>query len=272
MALEDARRVILRTHFSRLSDLRRSIARVTYLTLFQFLIRYRRTALGPLWLLVGPALFIIALGNLYAHLGVRDPSVFIPHLAIGLTTWTMISGFVTGSTTVFRRGRAQILQGSQSLDGIIGVDVATAVIVFVHQLPIVVAVFLFFGLPLHLAALESLAGLFLIVINGIWLSRFFGILGARYRDLTELVQAAMRMAFLATPIIWMPGEGMRGSTFGAVLVFNPFYHFLEVVRAPLLGQPVQMLSWIVVAGFAVGGTALTRLFFARYSRFVALWV
>jgi ABC-type polysaccharide/polyol phosphate export permease len=243
-----------------------------YPALLHFLIRYRRTALGPLWLLVGPALFIALLGLLYAHIGSITPSEFIPHLAIGFITWTLISGFITNSATVYQRGRAQIMQGGMTLDDIVMTDVITTALNFLHQVFIVIAVFLIYNVSVTLYALTSLIGLVLIIANGVWVTRLFGILGARYRDLSEVFQAVMRIAFLATPIIWMPGQGMQDGIIEHFLALNPFHHFLEVVRAPLLGKPVEPLSWAVVLCATLIGTLLTRLFAARFSRYVPLWV
>jgi ABC-type polysaccharide/polyol phosphate export permease len=47
-----------------------------------------------------------------------------------------------------------------------------------------------------------------------------------------------------------------------VLVFNPFNHMLEVVRAPLLGKETDPLSWVLLIGMAVAGWALTFSIFA----------
>ncbi len=82
----------------------------------------------------------------------------------------------------------------------------------------------------------------------------------------------MRIAFLATPILWMPGTMGRGGVMGAFLVFNPFYHFIELVRAPLLGNPIAPLSWIVVLAITVAGFALARFFNRRFGRYIPLWV
>ena len=101
---------------------------------------------------------------------------------------------------------------------------------------------------------------------------FFGIMGARYRDLSEVVSAIMRIAFLATPILWMPGERGTGGMMGILLTYNPFYHFLDVVRAPLLGNEVSVESWIVVGAFSLSGVAVTLLLYKRLGHRVALWV
>ena len=122
------------------------------------------------------------------------------------------------------------------------------------------------------SALLSLAGLAIIILNGIWVTRLFGILGARYRDLSEVFQAVMRIAFLATPIIWIPGAGMRGGVMGAFLIFNPFYHFIEIVRAPLLGTPIAAMSWGIVAAITSIGFGLSWLVSRRFAPLVPLWI
>lgn len=237
------------------------------------MLRYRRTVVGPLWLVITPFLFIAALGGLYSSIGSHDASVFIPYLAIGFVTWTLISGFVIGSATIYQRNRAVILQGSQSLGHIATIEVMINTIIFLHQLLVVAVIFLLTRMPLHWIALESLVGIGFVILNGIWVVRLFGILGARYRDLAEIFQAVMRIAFLASPILWMPGGAdKRGGMMGLYLVYNPFYHFLEVVRAPLLGDAVAPLSWFVVVGFTLGGFLLAHFVSGRHSRFVALWV
>ena len=80
---------------------RTGVGRIFLASLLQFLFRYRRTALGPLWLLIGPSLFIALLGLLYSEISSIEPRVFIPHLAVGLVLWTLFQSFVTGSATVF---------------------------------------------------------------------------------------------------------------------------------------------------------------------------
>lgn len=245
---------------------------VLYYTWYQFLIKYRRTALGPFWLLIGPTLFIVSLGKLFSHVGSVEVDHFIPHLTIGLVSWTLIQGFVTGSTTVFQRARAQLLQAGLPISSIILVDMGIVIIQFLHQAVLILLVMLYYQCNVSLYTFVSIIGLVFLIANGYWLVTVFGIIGARFRDLSEVTQAIMRIAFLATPIIWMPGEAGRGGVLGAYLTFNPFYHFLELVRAPLLNQPISAISWIVVILTTVCGFFLAYLFHYRYLKQVPLWV
>ena len=249
-----------------------------YFTWFNFAVRYRKTFLGPLWIIVGPALFISTLGLLFSRVNNAEHALFIPHMAIGLVTWTLISGFVNNSTKAFQRNRAQIMQGNMSLMDITMVEVLSTLLQFAHQLIILVVVFVLFGITLNLYSLMSLIGLMLLIINGVWLTIFFGIVGARYRDLSEIIAAIMRIAFLATPIIWMPGGsgatdvGGRGKVVSAFLNFNPFYHFLDLIRAPLLNQMISPISVVVVLTFTMLGAVLAYAFYKRFAKLIPLWV
>lgn len=256
-------------------DLRATLHRLPrwlYVVWLTFLVRYRKTAVGPLWLLIGPTLFIATLGVLFTAISNQDPAVFVPHLAIGLVVWTLMSGFITGSTTIFMRSRPQVMQGNMSVTDLVSVDLLTTCVQFLHQVVIIIAVFVIFRIVPGPEAAIALAGLVLMVANGLWLSIVFGIVGARYRDLAEIVQALMRIAFLATPIIWMPEQTERGAVLAVFLIANPFHHFLELVRAPLLGEMPSLVSWAVVLTITAIGVALAARFYRRYARQVPLWL
>lgn len=239
---------------------------------FAFLLRYRRTALGPLWTIAGPAVFVGALGLLYARIGNRDPVEFIPHIAVGFITWSLIAHMITSAGNVYHRGRSNILQGQLPLDDLVMLEVMTHVVTFAHQCLVIVGVFIFFKVPVTLYSLVALVGVAFIVLNGIWVVRLVGLLSARYRDLAEVLPSVLRVVFLATPIIWMPGVGGRGTLMHTVLAYNPFYHFVESVRSPLLGHPLEPNTWIIIVTITVVGFIIEGFFTARYARFVPLWV
>ena len=74
---------------------------------------------------------------------------------------------------------------------------------------------------------------------------FLGILSARFRDLSPMLEAGMRLIFFLTPIIWIPDAADAGRS--ALIQFNPFYHAIEIVRAPVIHDVIPWSSfWIVV--------------------------
>src|SRR5690606_36033047 len=78
-------------------------------------------------------------------------------------------------------------------------------------------------------------GFLLLVLNLIWISLVLAVLCTRYRDVTQIVQNVMQVLFYLTPIIWnahlMPDRVSK-----VILQVNPFFHMLEVMREPILGN------------------------------------
>lgn len=236
----------------------------------KFALKYRKTALGPLWVMVSPAMFVGFLGFMYSKVNTVSLDVFVPHLAIGYITWLFISTLVNQGATLFVSRRQELLQGRIVVTDIVFSSIFLSLLQYAQQALIIVAVLIFYQTAFGIYSLVSLVGVFILFLNGLWVTIFFGILGARYRDLAEVVTAVMRLAFFITPIIWIPKDG-QGGVLGAFLIFNPFYHYLELVRAPLLGQPIMMISWIVVGTITSVGFILSTLLYKRTARFLPIW-
>lgn len=241
-----------------------------YSTWMKFALKYRKTALGPLWVMVSPAMFVGFLGFMYSKVNTVSLEVFVPHLAIGYITWLFMSTLVNQGATLFVSRRQEMLQGRVVVTDIVFSSIFLSLLQYAQQAIIFVLVLLFYSVVLNLYSLVSLIGVFILFINGFWVTVFFGILGARYRDLAEVVTAVMRLAFFITPIIWIPKDG-QGGVLGAFLIYNPFYHYLELVRAPLLGNAIMPISWIVVGIITTAGIILSALLYRRTARFLPIW-
>jgi len=243
-----------------------------YSTWMKFGLQYRKTTLGPLWLMISPAVFVIMLGFLFSSVNARPLDVFMPYMSVGYITWTLMVGIISNSTPLFHQRRSELLQGDMRLTDIVLSNLFTTFLQFLHQTPILIAVFIFFKITIApLALLISLLGIILILLNGVWLSIVCGIIGTQFRDLAEVISAVMRLAFFITPIIWMHQNG-AGGILGVYLVLNPFFHFLEVVRAPLLGNTIPQLTWIIVLSVTCLGYILAISLYRIQARRIPLWV
>jgi lipopolysaccharide transport system permease protein len=56
------------------------------------------------------------------------------------------------------------------------------------------------------------------------------------------------------------------------VVLNPFYHLIEIVRAPLLSEVVSPLSWSLCIGMAAAGLGFTAWLYRRAHARIAYWV
>ena len=242
----------------------------TYSTWMKFALKYRKTRLGPIWILFSPALFVGFLGYMFSKVNTVSLEVFVPHLAIGYITWLFIAVLINEGATLFVSRRQELLQGKVVTTDLVFANIFLSFLQYAQQSIIFIAVLIYFQVGFSLYSFVSLVGVALLFLNGFWVSIFFGILGARYRDLSELITAVTRLAFFITPIIWIPKDG-QGGALGAFLVLNPFYHYLELVRAPLLGNPIAPMSWIVVGVITSVGFALSSVLYNRTAKFLPIW-
>ena len=231
--------------------------------------RYRRSILGPFWITISMGVFVAALGTLYGALLQVEIAEYVPYLALGFIVWTLISNMLTDGCTVFTAAEGIIKQVSQPLSVHLYRIVWRNFIIFCHNAVIVVVVAVLFSVWPGVTGLLALPGLVLLCLNGAWAGLLLGIVSARFRDLPPLVESIMRVAFFLTPIIWMPSL-LPGR--GVLLEFNPFFHLLELVRAPMLGQLPGLVSWLAVAGITLGGWLVTFVMFRRYRWRIAYWI
>ena len=95
---------------------------------------------------------------------------------------------------------------------------------------------------------------------------------ARFRDVTPLLGNILQIMMFITPIFWPP-EQLGNRPIASLLVdFNVMYHFVNIFRAPLLGQVPALLSYLVVLGVTVGGWIATIVIFSRYRHRIIYWL
>ncbi|WP_372587625.1 hypothetical protein [Stutzerimonas stutzeri] len=79
----------------------------------------------------------------------------------------------------------------------------------------------------------------------------------------------MQVLFYVTPILFAKSMLERYST---LLTFNPFAWFIDMVRSPLIAQPVEPSSYVFSALLAGAGLSVTFLLFARVKDRIPYWV
>ena len=230
--------------------------------------RYRRSTLGPFWLTISMGALVGGLGVLYAGLFRMDVADYLPFVAAGLIIWGLLSGLITEGCAAFIGAEGIIKQVNLPLSVHVYRVVWRNLIVFAHNVAIYVAAAVIFSIQPGWTGLLVLPGLALLCLNGVWMGLLFGLVSARFRDVPQIVASVVQVAFFLTPIIWKP-ELLPDRAF--VLELNPFFHLVELVRAPSLGQAPGLVSWFAAAGITLGGWLVTLLMYRRYRWRIAYW-
>ena len=231
--------------------------------------RYRRSMLGPFWLTLSTGVLVGAMGPLYGRLFGQDIAAYFPYLAVSLVTWLLISTMVNELCQAFIAAEGFIKQIKLPLTIHVLRVVWKNLIVYAHNLVIVVLVLLFYPPPFTLHLLLFPVAVLFIVVNALWVGILLGLLCARFRDIPQIVASLMTVALFLTPVMWKADMLGRNIIFAKI---NPIFHFLEIVRQPLLGGAFPVQSWLAVIFITVIGYMAALAVFARFRARIAYWV
>ena len=231
--------------------------------------RYRRSALGPWWITLSLGITVLAMGILYAKLFKQDIHTYLPFLATGMVFWTLISSLINDGTKVFIEAEGIIKQIPMSF----GIHVLRMVwrhlIIFFHNMLVVIVVSLIFGLFPGLNILLFPLVVILIGLNGFWVGIVLGILGTRFRDIAQIVSSLVQILFFITPVMWSPSNIVHRLW---IMEYNPLFHILAIARNSLSGGAVPVGSWLVVIGMTLVGWILAFQLLVRYRGRIAYWL
>jgi ABC-2 type transport system permease protein len=148
------------------------------------------------------------------------------------------------------------------------------IILFAHNIVIFVVIAIIFPKPWNWTDLAVIPALGLIVLNCVWVSLCFGILSTRYRDISPLLFSLVQLLFFMTPIIWNEAtlEQQGAGRWAKIVELNPLLHYLDIVRAPLLGADQELRHWVVVLVFTVVGWIFAAMAMKQYRARVPYWV
>ena len=234
--------------------------------------RYRRTVFGPFWTSLSMAIFIFSMGFVFAALWDMDVKTYIPYLTSGFIAWMPLNSVIMESTNGLVTANGIVNQVRMPYTVFAANIVARNAMVMGHHMLVYLLVVLVFTVDVNGAQLLAIPAVFLFCINGIWVSLLLGMLCARFRDVTPLLGNILQIMMFITPIFWPP-EQLGNRPIASLLVdFNVMYHFVNIFRAPLLGQVPALLSYLVVLGVTVGGWIATIVIFSRYRHRIIYWL
>lgn len=244
----------------------------TYSTWLEIVTKYRKSRLGLFWAFFPPALYTFGVGWFYAHMQGSEALRFIPHLGIGYVVFRLVTVSLNESTTAYASHASFILDGRTRLTDYVLRVAAKAAFYFLIATP-VIAVALASSPAFHLISLLTLLpALALVLLNIAWMGIVVSIIGARFQDMYELTGSVLMFSFLFTPILWTADQAPVDTLRGGIARANPLFHLVEIVRAPLLGERIEPLTWIYLPCLLVVGWTIAVLVYRRYARFVPVWI
>ena len=232
--------------------------------------RYKRSVLGPFWITISTGCWIVGVGLIWGKLFNSDTATYLPYLGTSFILWQFVSSLINDACEAFIAAEGYIKQTDLPLSIHVFRMIWRTLIMFAHNLVLIVALMFVFPMTIDWHLLLFPLGLLVLLINSLWIGLLFGLLCARFRDIPLLVASVVQLFFFITPIMW--NVDMLGKENRWVADLNPFFHFLELVRAPILGYSPSVSNWIAVIGITAIGYLFTLLFYNRFKARIAYWV
>ncbi|MDH1008760.1 ABC transporter permease [Pseudomonas nicosulfuronedens] len=235
----------------------------------EFLVRFSRSRLGALWMLVHPLtqvlIYALVLSNVLAAKlpGVSNHYAYAIYLLAGMLGWNLFSEIVSRCLTIFtdqgnlikkmlfpRITLPAIAVGSCLVNNVL-LMIAMIAVLFVLGHPPGLEMFWLFPLTLLVIAIAVGAGLTL------------GILNVFVRDIGQVVPIFLQILFWFTPIVYP--VNIIPENLKSLVEYNPLYHIIGAYHQVILyNAPPQLdATAVLLLAFALGLLAFGLFIFRR---------
>jgi ABC-type polysaccharide/polyol phosphate export permease len=228
------------------------------------------TILGPLWLILQPLLWMLAMFFLVRPSLPNQQVNYQLYIAIGVILFSSVQTFITAGTRVFVGEKERILNAALPISVYVFKNALRVALEMAIMSPIILVTMIFFPPDVGPAMLLAIPGLIVFFIFGLGVTLALGTLSSRFADVIYLTQAIMRVMLFVTPVFWLP-ELTRGARL-LFATFNPLHHILLIVRDPLMGKVPALLHYEVALVTALAALASGIGLFARFRGRIPVWL
>jgi lipopolysaccharide transport system permease protein len=232
--------------------------------------RYRRSVLGPFWLTLSMAGTIVALSLVYSYLFGHPLHQYLPFFSVGFVLWSFVSQSIVESSTAFAANGAYLHQIRIPKFAFPLQLLFRQVVVFAHNAAVLIVILVVFPPDYGLSAFLFIPAFVLMIGFAGAVATITAVLCTRFRDLPQIVANVVQIAFFVTPVLWMPAQLPSERRF--IVDGNPFAVFLELARAPLLGEVAAPMLWLKACAITSLTMVVAFVVFARYRARIPYWL
>lgn len=231
---------------------------------------YRRSFIGPVWITLSTAIFIVGFGFIGAQIFGRPLQEFLPYFCTGVILYQFLSHIVTESCSVYTGASAYLKLAPYPRFAFCLKLVWKNVITLAHNLVVVLAVLIWSGHLSNVRWLELLAAVLLTLLTAPFVVAIIGAIATRFRDVAKMISSVMQLGFFVTPIMFHPEQLSERAQM--MVVLNPFASFLDIMRQPLLGSSGSALQWNIAFGLLLAAALLFMLLYTYVRRRIVYWL
>lgn len=235
--------------------------------------RWRRSFFGVVWSIMQPLGLTLLLTLVFSQLFNTSIVTYAPYILSGIIVWEYISANTVAGALSFVQADAYIKQCNHplaiyTLRNVLG----SAIVLLLASLSLYAWAAVVLPQNIGWCWLASLT-LFPILGLIAWpVSTLLAYASTRFRDIPHALGLVMQSLWFISPV-YFEAKMFRNGGLDALVDYNPVYHVLQLIRAPLLeGQWPSIENYLFSLGTAAGFAALAVLVGASVERKVIFYL
>lgn len=222
-----------------------------HLSLSDLRARWRRSYFGALWSIIQPLGLTVLVSVVFSRLFNTDIKEYAPYILSGIVVWEYITSTSVGGSLAFVQADAYIKQCRHPLAiYTLRTTLSHLIVLMLASTSLVAWVLVVMPQNFGWSWLAALL-IYPIVAMVVWpLTTLLAYIAARFRDVPHALGLLFQGLWFISPV-YFEEKLFRGGNMHALVDYNPVYHILQIIRAPLLQG-----KWPTAANFAFAlGTA-----------------
>lgn len=220
----------------------------TFLGVQDIKTRFRRSFIGPLWILLNLGLFVGGAGVVYGVMFGQPMREFLPFVITGVVIWGFLLSSFTEAGGAFVGAEGYIKQFSYPKQiYLLRALVAYSIVLLIGFCAVILMQIVIGGFEAT-GWLLAIPGLALLVIAALAHITISAYLGTRFRDWPHALAGLLQVIFFVTPIMY-PIKLLQAKHLDFVYKLNPLYYLVDIVRHPILTgsfAPIENYSFALV--------------------------
>jgi lipopolysaccharide transport system permease protein len=232
--------------------------------------QYRQSFLGFAWALI-PAIatsvvFTMAKSRGIVNLGTTDLP-YPAYVVFSTVLWQTFVEALTGPVQAVAQAKQMLVRINFPREAIILAKLGEVFFNFGFKLILIIAVFIWFNMPVSLSVLLAPVALIHLIALGTAIGTFLAPLGALYQDFTKGLTVIVSLWMFLTPVVYPIPTG--AGAFGTVVKLNPVTPLLVTIRElATVGVVSDPQGFWIASLLAIAGLFVAWLFYRLAMPFV----
>lgn len=235
--------------------------------------KWRRSFLGMAWSVIQPLGMTILLAIVFGKIFKQNIGEYAPYILSGLIIWDFFTATLTGGSLSFVQADAYIKQYRHPLAiYTLRTTLTNLMVLMMASLGLIGWVLIMMPQNFGWCWLAAPLALPLSALIAWPLATCLAYIGVRFRDLPHALGLILQAMYFVSPI-YFEARIFRSAGLDVLLDYNPIYHLLEIVRAPLLrGEWPTAHNFAMCAATAILFSLLAVLIGRRAERKVIFYL